>query len=1258
MDRTLRRFLSILLCICMTLGMTSGAAAYAQGEGDQMAVLGETDPNQTAASTDETASSEAAGLTEETDATASTEETLTGAESGETTAPEEGVPTEETKPSETTDPTEETSPSKVTDPTAETNPSAATDPTGETNPSEATDPSGETDPSEETAPTEESTDPTDSAPVTYPWDDMTDEDFLNFMMAEGYSPYAEDADALASLSARVERVADEQVRLFLAAVLEAFVNHENFHPTDLLASTYAASSGMITLAELNSPDMFFRQSSGGKCTLAASAMLVRRAARLNGYPYWSSIDENSLRGVAWIEGTGMTWNYTHAGITVTHGYFSSGTVEQFLAFLRQHPEGFVAYIQNVHAVLITDYDERTGTIYCADPASGGRIPLVQAHGSTGNQTTTVKRFTAYWCVSSPKLSLNVPSVPAEERTVVVSASSNADHTVSLNWTNTGAAGYRVYRSNHPDGPWDAPIYNAAGANNVTWTDTTTAMLQTYYYCVEAYNGAGEAICRSEVVSCTPDRGVAHAAEGVCANGIRWVFYMDYVLLVTGNGPMEDYASVAEQPWLKCRSVAQTVIISDGITQVGSHAFEGFVDLRSVSLASSVISVGDGAFHNCFALSSVEMPGVRSIGNAVFQDCTGLTGIELPQGLAVIGDNAFRGTSLKNVSFPGSLTSIGAYAFAMCGGIGDLDLTASTALTLGEGAFYGCTGITSLTLPTVYAETKAFADCGNLTSVTIDQKVGGGSLADNVFQGCGKLGMVLILGARLTASDSAFAGTPARIMVSSSFYGDDFTAVIGGNHWSSFARMGSFGDGLLWYVDGRNNMFICGTGSMPDYMPNRTPWINLAPSIVTVTVEEGISYIGYYAFYQFSNLKKVTILGSAPTIGYSAFHGVTTDVYYHDLDGSWKNVAGQPYNGRLTWKQEHSCTWAVDKVPTATADGALVGSCSICGAKETVTLPKLNETDYIVSGGVYTWKVTDYGTIVINGSSQTAQLYGNSLTLDGDIGLNFYVILPDSLAADSGAYALVNGSKRMVSSATVSEVSGKTLYKFSCKVASPAMGVRISFRLYDGNGQIVKLMKGSQDITDTYSYSIADYCAAASQTNNSKLKPLVEAMANYGHYSQLHFGTGVPVAAPAGFSMAAANLTALSAYAPQVTGSVPGMTYLGSSVVLESETTIKHYFTLDAGSRASDYAVTVDGVTAQLEVSGNTCVVRIPNVTAPRLGVAHRIVVAKGSSSIVIDNYSAFSYAYMAVNSNSSEALKNTVRALYCYGIAAKNYFGV
>ncbi len=354
MDRTLRRLFSIFLCICITLGMMSGAAAHAQGTGEQTAVLGETEPNQTAVSVDETASSEAADFTQEvdgTDAAASTEETLADLENGETTVPEESVPTEGTDPSELTGPSESTGPTDGTDP------SEATDPTDGTDPSEVTDPTDGTDPSETTDPSEESTDPTDPAPVTYPWDDMTDEEFADFMMAEGYLPYEEDADALASLSARIEQVADEQIRLLLAAILEAFLNHEDFHPTDLLAATYAAS-GPVTLAELNGPGMFFKQTVGGTCTLAANAMMVRRAARLNGYAKWADIGEDSLRSIAWIEGTGMCWNYSYAGITVGHCNVSSSTMEQFLAFLRQHPEGFVAYNKNKpHAVLITDYDE-------------------------------------------------------------------------------------------------------------------------------------------------------------------------------------------------------------------------------------------------------------------------------------------------------------------------------------------------------------------------------------------------------------------------------------------------------------------------------------------------------------------------------------------------------------------------------------------------------------------------------------------------------------------------------------------------------------------------------------------------------------------------------------------------------------------------------------------------------------------------------------------------------------------------------------
>ena len=100
--------------------------------------------------------------------------------------------------------------------------------------------------------------------------------------------------------------------------------------------------------------------------------------------------------------------------------------------------------------------------------------------------------------------------------------------------------------------------------------------------------------------------------------------------------------------------------------IGSYAFEDS-GIHSVSMPSSLKTIGNGAFGNCTSLSGVSFSGgLKSIGIGAFQNCPSLTTLTLPSGLESIGASGFEGCSgLTNITIPSSVTSIGSGAFDGC-----------------------------------------------------------------------------------------------------------------------------------------------------------------------------------------------------------------------------------------------------------------------------------------------------------------------------------------------------------------------------------------------------------------------------------------------------------------------------------------------------------------------------------------------------------------------------------------------------------------
>lgn len=118
-------------------------------------------------------------------------------------------------------------------------------------------------------------------------------------------------------------------------------------------------------------------------------------------------------------------------------------------------------------------------------------------------------------------------------------------------------------------------------------------------------------------------------SGSCGENTTWQFdSATGTLTITGNGDMDDYL-LEERPWEDHIQNIEKIVIEDGVTSVGSSAFDNATELKNVSLASTVKSINHGAFSGCRQLKEITIPeSVTTIESGAFA-MTGLTSITIP-----------------------------------------------------------------------------------------------------------------------------------------------------------------------------------------------------------------------------------------------------------------------------------------------------------------------------------------------------------------------------------------------------------------------------------------------------------------------------------------------------------------------------------------------------------------------------------------------------------------------------------------------------
>ena len=188
----------------------------------------------------------------------------------------------------------------------------------------------------------------------------------------------------------------------------------------------------------------------------------------------------------------------------------------------------------------------------------------------------------------------------------------------------------------------------------------------------------------------------------------------------------------------------SITIPDSVTRIGIDAFSYCVNLTNISIPDSVTSIGNQAFSGCSGLTSITVeegnPVYHSVDNCLIktESATIIAGCrtsKIPDSVTGIGEGAFSGCSdLTSVVIPDSVTSIGGYAFAWCSSLTSIDIP-NGVTSIGYHAFTNCTALTSITIPdnVTKIENNAFEGCVGLTNVFLGNRV---EIIDSVaFYGC-------------------------------------------------------------------------------------------------------------------------------------------------------------------------------------------------------------------------------------------------------------------------------------------------------------------------------------------------------------------------------------------------------------------------------------------------------------------------------------------------------------------------------------------
>lgn len=296
------------------------------------------------------------------------------------------------------------------------------------------------------------------------------------------------------------------------------------------------------------------------------------------------------------------------------------------------------------------------------------------------------------------------------------------------------------------------------------------------------------------------------------------------------------------------------------------------------------------------------------------------------------------------------------------------------------------------------------------------------------------------------------------------------------------------------------------------------------------------------------------------------------------------------------------------------------------------------------------------------------LNGVSVTPDGMVGLNYYLIIPQEIAKNGSV--VIKGidcvdkqtGEQDTQSFEISKVTPESdgRYKFTYWVCAKQMYDKITLTVMDGAGEAVSIFSGKgENKGESFAYSVADYLKSQSESSDEKLSAFAKEMLSFGAYSNELFGyntTSVDSEDKEDLSAFSKDLSDYAAVQNDASKLSSELTLMGMSLVLEEDNTICINFSTDGDIAEHTFVLDGEPVTT-VKVNDEApyrYAVEIENVAAKDLAEKHKLVV-DGTYELT---YSGLSFAAAILNNSSAaENELKIAKALYLYYEAAAAYYG-